>query len=158
MQPTKDQDAAIAEIGKLAEFFDDLLEEAWSYVDGDVVLVREEVRRLTQEVRTLTRDNERLLDRVDHYVQQTRYWEDRYIAMRQEPNEAMNQWFEYMMGQLDFEIHLESHYDQKRREVRAAAVHQRKQMAQRMAEIIEVWRLRNGVEAEGLGEAKGSDS
>ncbi len=106
-----------------------------------------------------------LEERIDHLEGRLLHWFDQYdemrssyIAMRRERNDAMDQMFNLVMGQLGFEVHLETHDDERRNEIRAAAILQRKQMAQQMKDMVEMWQLKNEVEAEDLGEMEGSDS
>ena len=130
------QHDAIAGIARLEAMLDEALESA----DGDVLALRAEVRRLG-------RDLDRAIDRVGHWMQEARQWRDGYIAMRRERNEAMDQWVNFMERQFAGEVHLETQ-----------AMLARDRAARELLEIIELWCLKNQVEAEDLGEAEGSDS
>lgn len=144
---TPAQQDAIAGITRLEALYDEALEAA----DGDVLALRAEVRRLAHDV-------DRLLERTEHWMTEARRWQAKYMAMRRERNEAMEQWLSFMEHQWAVEKHLEGHEDEVRTKVRATALQERDRVARVLAEIFEVWSLKNGVEAEDLGEAEGSDS
>ncbi len=141
---TEEQEAAIIHLADLEALFDVALDA----VDGDVVVLRHENYRLQAELKMARRDGDKALERALHWIEESRLWRDKYIAMRRERNEAIGQWVDYLTGQWQFETHLETEHDDVRR---ACAVDQRRQMASRMGEVVEMWNLKNDIEATDLG-------
>jgi len=102
---------------------------------------------------------ERLENAIEHsvrYFEEAEEWREKYLAMRRERNEAMEQWLSYMEHQWAVERHLEGHEDEVRMKIRASAMAERDRAARTLMEIFELWQLKNGVEAEDLDEAEGS--
>lgn len=153
MELATDQETAIAAIESMTALVDEILDAT----DGNVLLLKEEVRHLTGERDRLQGDLDRILDRAEYWITEARQWQEKYIGMRRERNDAMEQWLDYMEHQWALEQHLEGHEDEIRNKVRATARGERDRVARVLAERFEMWALKNGVEAEDLGEAEPSD-
>jgi hypothetical protein len=98
-----------------------------------------------------------LYDRLEHriqrsveYFERADEWREKYIAMRRERDEAMDQWANSMAHQWAVEAHLEAHEDTVRMEIRTSAANERDRVGRELLERLEFWLLKKGVEAQDL--------
>jgi len=81
------------------------------------------------------------------YFEEAVEWRERYLAMRQERDAAMEEWVNSITRQLGVESHLADH----QRKIDASRKGDHDQVARQLMERIELWLMKKEVEAADLG-------